>query len=140
MKKNIKKILDTFNADEVKGIDKEDTIAKLERMGYSGKEINKLIESVSQRTKSFSVTKRFKRVLSESEKLSLSTAAQGYLIQMVDYGLISEYELDILLETISIEKDYPASLKDVKLFIERFIADLPNGFTNTDNRNDVRFN
>jgi uncharacterized protein Smg (DUF494 family) len=140
MKKNIKKLMEDFLKEEAKGVSEEDPIVKLEKMGFSGKEIDKVIESVSQRARAFAATRRFNRVLSESEKLNLSTAAQGYLIKLIDNGLISEYELGILLETISMERVYPASLKDVKLAIERFIEDLQIDFINVNSRSDIRIN
>ncbi|MCD6379316.1 DUF494 family protein [bacterium] len=140
MKKNIKKLLKDFMEEETKGVNEEDPIVKLEKMGFSGQEIDEVIESFSKRARAFVATRRFNRVLSESEKLNLSTAAQGYLIKLIDNGLISEYELGILLETISIERDYPASLKDVKLVIERFIADLHNDLINANSKTDIRIN
>jgi uncharacterized protein Smg (DUF494 family) len=140
MKKDIKKLLDSFLSEVHKNSDQEDPIDKLERMGFSEKEIDEAIEAVAQRANPFFVIRKFSRVLGESEKLSLSTEAQGYLIKLIDSGLISESELGILLEAISIESSYPASVKDIKFFIKRFVGDLYDNFSNSSVKSNLRIN
>ncbi len=140
MKKDIKKLINSLLTEVHKDSGKEDPIDKLQKMGFSEKEIDEAIETVAQRARSFFVIRKFSRVLGESEKLILSTEAQGYLIRLIDSGLISESELGILLETISIEGSYPASVKDIKLFIKRFVGDLYDNLTNTNPKSNFSVN
>ncbi|HMA76965.1 MAG TPA: DUF494 family protein [Candidatus Krumholzibacteriaceae bacterium] len=140
MKKDLKKFITSFISEVHKCSDNEDPIDKLEKMGYTEKEINEAIESVFSRNFDIPPVRKFKRVLSESEKLNLSIEAQGYVIQLLDSEIISEPELGILLETISIERFYPATLSDVKRLVRSFSGDLTDNFRKENSPDNIKIN
>ncbi len=69
----------------------------------------------------------FSRVFSESEKLKLSVEAQGYLLGLISRKLISEPQLGLIIESIGIELNTPASLQDIKLEVNRYVSGIEDG-------------
>ncbi len=65
------------------------------------------------------------RVLGESEKLILSTPAQGYLLRLRRLGWISETQLGLIIENASLEFMPPVSVSEIKDLASRYVFNLP---------------
>ena len=65
------------------------------------------------------------RVLGESEKLILSTPAQGYLLRLHRLGWISETQLGLIIENASLEFMPPVSVSEIKDLASRYVFNLP---------------
>ena len=65
------------------------------------------------------------RVLSEDEKSVLSLDAQGHLLMLQSLGWLSEVQLSLIIETVSMEYSRPVSLDEIKEMSTRFVSDLP---------------
>lgn len=101
--------------------------AELEEMGYSPDEIRQataMLEwDVSRGAREYHTGGT--RILGETEKHSLSTAAQGFLLGLHHLGWISEAHLTLIIENASIEFAPPVSVDEIREIASRYIRDLP---------------
>jgi len=103
---------------------------ELEGMGYSYEEIKQAFSMLEFEPGTETHGSRLDlesrvRVLSESEKLVLSTPAQGYLLKLKRLGLLTEAQLNLIIEYASLEISPPVSLEEIKEIASRYVIDLP---------------
>lgn len=103
---------------------------ELEEMGYTLAEIAQALNMLEfendfdqERVKTCNCC--LNRVLSESEKFTLSTLAQGYLLKLYKLGWVSEAKLSLVIESATQEFSPPVSLDEIKEVASRYIIDLP---------------
>jgi len=100
---------------------------ELEDMGYSLEEIRQAIAmlewDVTRGVEPFRTGST--RILGETEKHVLSTAAQGFLLGLHFLGWISEAHLNLIIENAGLEFSPPVSIDEIKEIASRYIADLP---------------
>ena len=107
---------------------------ELEDLGYNRFEIRqafRLLDIGSSASEQGSETEALSgsRVLGEFEKLSLSVAAQGYLINLRRLGIVSEMQLAAIIDNAAFEFAPLVSLDEVKELAGRYILDLPEDIT-----------
>ena len=117
---------------------------KLEEMGYTSYEIKqamKLLEPEWLEPLKNSVTrflspewKASNRVFSDEEKVTLSVAAQGYLLSLVQMGMISELEMHLVIEKASYDYTPPVSIEETKEILLQFHETLPYKPKDSENR------
>jgi uncharacterized protein Smg (DUF494 family) len=64
------------------------------------------------------------RVYHEIERSVLSKEAQGYLLQMQELGVISDTELEFLIDRVMLTGIPSVSLQDVKDFVQSTVFDM----------------
>lgn len=101
--------------------------SELEDMGYSPEEIQQAVAmlewDVSRGAEPFRAGSM--RILGETEKHILSTAAQGFLLGLHHLGWISEAHLNLIIENAGLEFVPPVSIDEIREIASRYIADLP---------------
>jgi uncharacterized protein Smg (DUF494 family) len=67
------------------------------------------------------------RVYHEAERIVIAPEAQGFLLQMVELGLISDSDMEFLVDRIMLSGIPTATLEDVKMLVSStvFNFDLP---------------
>ena len=103
---------------------------ELEKLGYSYEEVTEALRMLEfepdrEAHRSGLDFKSRVRILSESEKLILSTPAQGYLLRLKRLGLLTETKLNLIIENASLEVPPPVSLAEIKEIASRYVIDLP---------------
>ncbi len=101
--------------------------SELEDMGYSLEEIRQAVAMVE-----WDVSRGVEplregstRILGETEKHILSTAAQGFLLGLHHLGWISEAHLNLIIESAGLEFVPPVSVDEIREITSRYITDLP---------------
>jgi len=117
---------------------------KLKEMGYTSYEIKqalKLLEPEWLEPLKGSVTrflspewKASNRVFSDEEKITLSVAAQGYLLSLVQMGMIGELEMHLIIEKAAYDYSPPVSLEEIKEILLQFHDTLPDNAKDSENR------
>ena len=104
--------------------------SELEGMGYSQDEIRQALdvldlEPLPGDDELNSQLYNRIRILGESEKLILSTPAQGYLIRLHRMGWLSEALLSLIIENAALEFSPPVSIVEIKEIVSRYVSGLP---------------
>ena len=101
--------------------------SELEDMGYSPEEIRQAVAmlewDVSRGVETFRAGST--RILGNTEKHILSTAAQGFLLGLHHLGWISEAHLNLIIENAGFEFVTPVSIDEIREIASRYITDLP---------------
>jgi len=93
---------------------------KLAESGYSQSEINFAFSWVLEKVDTGGTTTRevpvirSHRILHDFEKLAISTGAYGYLIQLREFDLIDDMELEKIIEKALLSDNNPVTLKEMK--------------------------
>ena len=104
--------------------------AALVDMGYSNEEIRSAMRMINfdndieDTDMSIDIVPSV-RVLSDAEKFALSTMAQGHLLMLQSFGWLSEVQLNLIIESASLEYAHPISLEEIKEMTSRYVSDLP---------------
>lgn len=106
-------------------------IEPLSKRGYTNAEIHTAFawlnlkftenESIFNADKSKSLSKRF---FHTAEKNILTPSAMGYIIQMMELGVIDEYDVESIIEKIFISGYVKADVQDIKYYISSIILGL----------------
>jgi uncharacterized protein Smg (DUF494 family) len=101
--------------------------------GYSMNEINSAIAWVYSKLETEELLFRdethfsnSKRIFDKQEKKLLSVDSQGYLMVLLELGIITESELDLIIEKIRFSGMENLSLDDVKIFVSSLIFNKTN--------------
>jgi len=131
MNERIKEIIEhLMNPKSIDTGDQTVVNKELEDMGYSQDEIRKARKIAATvpppaTWSSMPDENAHTRILGESEKLLLSTQAQGYLINLHHMGWISEAQLSLIIENAGLELTPPATIDEIKDLTLRYVLDLP---------------
>jgi uncharacterized protein Smg (DUF494 family) len=112
----------------------------LSKLGYTQNEINTAFGWIYSKmylgekvfTTDKSVTQSH-RVLHEVEKNIISPESQGYLIQLKELGLLSDMDIEVIIDKIMVSGFPKISLDEIKAFIASYLLDLED-MTNTNRR------
>jgi uncharacterized protein Smg (DUF494 family) len=128
--------------DELKGKKQlgEADVQKLAKLGYTQNEINTAFSWIYSKMhagekifNSKSSDKRSHRVLHEVEKNVISSDAYGYVIQLRELGLLSDMEIEELIDRIMASGFLNVSQEDMKQFIAGYLLDTDD-MSNTNKR------
>lgn len=104
---------------------------KLNRDGYTEAEINSafawIFSKMDSGKKLFNeppVTSNSHRFFHAAEQSILSTDAMGYLIQMKELGIISDLDLEMIIDKIFLSGYQKAGVDEVKLIISSLLFDF----------------
>jgi uncharacterized protein Smg (DUF494 family) len=113
---------------ESKQIVNED-LENLGKLGYSQNEINRAFQWLyknfipKEKYSEKSYKSESHRVFHEAEKKVISSEGRGFLIQLTNLGLVSNVELEIILERLMMTGLQRITLNDVKLFSSNFLLE-----------------
>ena len=131
MKKRIKEIIAyIIDPDSVELRNPAALHSELEDMGYSYDEITQALNMIDFESLTEDRGLRLNsnvnnRILGESEKLILSTRAQGYILMLHSLGWLSEAQLSLIIENAALEFSPPVSVDEIKEITSRYVVDLP---------------
>lgn len=98
-------------------------------MGYSEHEINTaydwFLDQFSSNTEeyysSFPIGSYSSRIFTDQEKLQLTTDAQGFLLKLNHTGILTDEQLEIILERTMLLTGEPISLEQIKIVVSSVI-------------------
>lgn len=106
-------------------------VQKLTKLGYTQNEINTAFSWVYSKIHSgekiFSGTgtaARSHRILHEVEKNVIEPEAYGYLIQLRELGMISEMDLETVIDRIMASGYMKVNKDDIKFFLAGYLLDI----------------
>ncbi len=115
------------NSKQVNDID----FKKLNRDGYTDAEINTafawIFSKIDSGTKLFSdsqATDKSHRFFHAAEQEILSTEAMGYLIQMKELGVLTDLDIELIIDKIFLSGYQKAGVEEIKLIISTVIFDF----------------
>jgi uncharacterized protein Smg (DUF494 family) len=106
-------------------------VSKLSKLGYTQNEINTAFSWVY--TKLYSGEKVFseeqkdtksQRFLHDVEQNVISPEAYGYLIQLKELGLLTNLDIDIIIDRVMVSSFSKIELADMKLMIASYLLDI----------------
>jgi len=107
----------------------EDDMRNLSKLGYTQNEINTAFSWIYSKIyageKIFADEKpgsRSHRMLHEAEKNIITPDAYGYLLQLRELGLISDMDMEIIIDKIMIA-GYNVTNEDIKIIIGAYLLD-----------------
>ncbi|MCC5925265.1 MAG: DUF494 family protein [Bacteroidetes bacterium] len=103
--------------------------------GYNYAQISAAYSWIMQKHPSVSDKKTQKdkschRVLHFAERMLISPEAYGYLLEMVDIGLLDNKSMEHIIEKVMFQSSEPIDLDKVKLLVENHIFDNDTLFKN----------
>lgn len=118
----------------------EHEFKNLETLGYSENEINTAFSWIFTKMQSGETvftastkTGRSHRFLHQAEKGLITAEAFGYMIQLKELGLLSDTDIENLIEKIMISGYSKTSVRDMKFIIAGYLIDL-NDMSNNNRR------
>jgi uncharacterized protein Smg (DUF494 family) len=106
-------------------------VQKLTKLGYTQNEINTAFSWVYSKIHSgekiFSdskATARSHRMLHEVEKNVIEPEAFGYLIQLRELGMVSDMDLEVVIDRIMASGYMKVNKEDIKYFLAGFLLDI----------------
>lgn len=112
----------------------------LSKLGYTQNEINTAFGWIYSKMytgeKVFAADRTISqshRVLHEVEKNVITPEAQGYLIQLKELGLLSDMDVEVIIDKIMVSGFSKINLDEIKAFIASYLLDLED-MTNTNRR------
>lgn len=106
-------------------------VQKLTKLGYTQNEINTAFSWVYSKIHSgekiFSDSKaaaRSHRMLHEVEKNVIEPEAFGYLIQLRELGMVSDMDLEVVIDRIMASGYMKVNKEDIKYFLAGFLLDI----------------
>lgn len=108
-------------------------ISLLTRNGYTQSEISSAFSwffeklSVEQSPVNISEsTSSSYRMLSKNEKMIIDTQAHGYLIQCQQLGLLTNFDIEIIIERIHLAGFTSVGISEMKSFVAGYLFDTDN--------------
>lgn len=106
-------------------------LKKLNRDGYTEAEINSAfawifskIESGNMLVNDAPVTSNSHRFFHTAEQNIFTTDAMGYLIQMREFGIITDLDLELIIDKIFLSGYQKAGIEEVKLILSSLLFDF----------------
>ena len=124
----------------------EKEVKKLSKLGYTQNEISTAFSWIYTKfyegEKIFSRDSKSKhshRFLHEVEKRIISSEAFGYVLQLQELGLLSDFDIEYIIDKIMVSGYLNVHLNDMKMFIASYLLDIDD-MTNSNRRITVNTN
>ncbi len=124
-------LMDYMRSDQDRFADTADFSLTLRNMGYSDNEIssayfwlmNRFDNAPEEIFADFPMMHHAMRVLSQEERLQLSTGAYGLLLKLLNLALIDDEDLETILERVNIFGAEPISKDQIKMVASSIVFD-----------------
>ncbi len=107
-------------------------VKKLEKLGFSDTEMNAAFswlfdklyfESQKPLLSDIRVSENSHRILHEVEKMAITPEAHGYLIQLRELDIISDIDIELIIEKIMLNNIFPVSAEEIKGIVSSMILE-----------------